>query len=76
MLRSSFQSGQNQQTGVVNRKLGSAKTIKLTDSSRACRDIVGAFNFFLKTLVVDTPTFNYVQLITIYKKKSIGVRNE
>ncbi|MCI5160295.1 MAG: hypothetical protein D3906_18100 [Candidatus Electrothrix sp. AUS1_2] len=46
------------QTGVVNRKLGSAKTVKLTNGSRACRDIVGAFNFFLKTLVVDTPTFN------------------
>ncbi|CAK8720258.1 hypothetical protein GKODMF_11835 [Candidatus Electrothrix gigas] len=42
------------QTGVVNRKLGSAKTVtvKLTNGSRACRDIVGAFNFFLKTLVV------------------------
>ncbi|WYD79765.1 MAG: zinc ribbon domain-containing protein [Candidatus Electrothrix gigas] len=46
------------QTGVVNRKLGSAKTIKLTDGSKACRDIVGAFNLLLKTLVVDTPTFN------------------
>ena len=46
------------QTGVVNRKLGSAKTVKLTNGSRACRDIVGAFNFLLKTLVVDTPTFN------------------
>ncbi len=40
--------------------------------ARACRDIVGAFNFLLKTLVVDTPTFNEVQLITIYKKKRIG----
>ncbi|MCI5129497.1 MAG: hypothetical protein D3919_10435 [Candidatus Electrothrix sp. AW5] len=46
------------QTVVVNRKLGSAKTVKLTNGARACRDIVGAFNFFLKTLVVDTPTFN------------------
>lgn len=46
------------QTGVVNRKLGSAKTIKLTDGSRACRDIAGAYNFMLKTLVVDTPTFD------------------
>ncbi|MCI5192028.1 MAG: hypothetical protein D3915_02715 [Candidatus Electrothrix sp. AU1_5] len=46
------------QTGVVNRKLGSAKTVKFPDGSRACRDIVGAFNFFLKTLMVDMPTFN------------------
>ena len=46
------------QTGVVNRKLGSAKTVKLTNGARACRDIVGAYNFMLKTLVVDTPTFN------------------
>ncbi len=46
------------QTGVVNRKLGSAKTVKLTNGARACRNIVGAYNFMLKTLVVDTPTFN------------------
>jgi transposase len=53
-----YTSKKHPQTGVVNRKLGSAKTVKLTDGSRACRDIVGAFNFFLKTLAVDTPTFN------------------
>ena len=45
------------QTGVVNDKLGSAK-IKLVDGSRVCRDRTGAFNFLVKTLVVDTLTFN------------------
>jgi len=43
------------QTGKINHKLGGAKTIKLIDGSRADRDIVGAFNIFLKTLVGDTP---------------------
>lgn len=43
------------QTGVINNQLGGAKTITLVDGSRADRDIVGAFNILLKTLVVDTP---------------------
>jgi len=46
------------ETGVVNQKLGDAKTVKLLDGSRADRDQVGAFNILLKTLVVDRPTFN------------------
>ncbi|MEA2061821.1 MAG: zinc ribbon domain-containing protein [Thermodesulfobacteriota bacterium] len=32
------------QTGVINNRLGGAKTVKLVDGSRADRDIVGAFN--------------------------------
>ena len=53
------------QTGVINKQLGSAKTIKLLDGSRANRDTIGAFNFLVKTLVVDTPaylgaTYNYL----------------
>jgi len=45
------------QTGVVNHKLGSTKEVKLVDGSRADRDIVGAFNLFMKALVVDKPAF-------------------
>jgi len=41
------------QTGVVNSKLGGAKTVKLVDGSSADRDIVGAFNILLKSLVGD-----------------------
>jgi putative transposase len=44
------------QTGVINSTLGGAKTIKLLDGS-ADRDIVGAFNILLKSLVGDTPVF-------------------
>jgi len=43
------------ETGLLNKKLGGAKTIKLLDGSRADRDLVGARNILLKALVGDTP---------------------
>ena len=41
-------------TGVINKNLGGAKVI-MVNGSRVNRDILGAFNILLKTLVVDTP---------------------
>lgn len=46
------------ETGVIDPKLGSKKLIKLRSGSSADRDIVGAFNLMLKTLVVDAPKRN------------------
>lgn len=46
------------ETGVINQKLGGAKTIKLLNGSRADRDIVGGFNILLKFLVGDTPVLS------------------
>lgn len=50
------------ETGIINQKLGGAKTIKLLNGSRADRDIVGAFNILLKFLVGDTST-SFNQLV-------------